>query len=151
MLTLEVHMTEEVEGILAQLTAVHWIAVLGALAIVTIGLANFADAIKRIHDFWKGVSGKLRNKVEPGPENQRQFEELRRNVLYCGLTNRIPVELHKLRDFLIKSGVIENPPFRQFFDRWLSSPPVLLGIEVANAFSYAEIAELEKELRDLKF
>jgi len=74
----------------------------------------------------------------------RQFNVLRRNVVYCGITNNIPVELHRLREFLVAEGLVERPQFRQFFDRWLSNPFVVMGVSVAPYYAALQQLTVEK-------
>lgn len=138
------------QGLLAQFTSIGWVTAVVAVGLIVIGLATFTDALKKLHDFGKSVLADLKAKRSPGAEFKNDFDVLRRNVLFCGVTNNIPVELNKLRTFLIEKGLVERPAFRQFFDRWLSSPFVYLGVPVANAFTYEQLRQMEEELRGLQ-
>ena len=80
---------------------------------------------------------------------QRDFDSLRRKVLYCGLTNELPGTLRDLRVFLVEEGLVERPEFRLFFDRWLSSPFVSLGAPVPNLLTAEQIEQMMGELRGL--
>ena len=143
-------MSDVPQGLLSQLTSVSWLAVLVALGLIIVGLAKFTDALQKLHGFGKTLWADLRGKRSPGAEFKNDFDVLRRNVLFCGITNNIPVELHNLRTFLVDKGLVERPEFRHFFDRWLSSPFVSLGVPVANAFTYDQIRQMEEELRGLQ-
>lgn len=48
----------------------------------------------------------------------QQFDVLKRRILYIGLVNELPVELHKLRVFFIEKGLVEFPRVRDFFYNW---------------------------------
>lgn len=143
-------MVDVPQGLLAQLTANQWISAAVAFAIAVIGLAKFTDALKNLHDLWKSVWATFKGSNSPGAEYKSEFDALRRNVLFCGITNDVPVQLNKLRTFLVDKGLVERPEFRRFFDRWLSSPFISLGVPVANAFTYEQIRQMEEELSDLQ-
>jgi len=138
------------QGLLAQLTANQWVAVVVAFAIVVIGLAKFTDSLKKLHDISKSVCAAFKGRRLPDAELKNEFDVLRRNVLFCGITNDITVQLNKLRVFLLEKDLVERPEFRRFFDHWLSSPFVSLGVPVANAFTYEQIRQMEEELRSLQ-
>jgi hypothetical protein len=138
------------QTLLAQLTGNIWIAALVVLGAIIIGLAAFTDALKKLYDTCKAAWTEFRRSRSPGSEFKQEFDTLRRNVLYCGITSNITVELGRLRTFLVEKGLVEKPEFRRFFDRWLSSPFVSLGVPVNNAFTYEQIRQMEQELRDLQ-
>jgi hypothetical protein len=79
-----------------------------------------------------------------------ELETLKRRVLYVGVTHNLPVELHKLRSFLIDRGLVERPGIRRFFARWLNTAPVVMGAPGLNAFSREAIATLQADLRSLR-
>ena len=139
-----------IQELLNQLTSIQWIAVLGVFVLVVIGLASFTHAIERLHSFWKRAWAEFKGRGKPDSKLLEQFEALRRNILYCGLSNNIPVELHKLRNFFIEKGLIEKPEVGSFCERWLSSPPVITGMAVPNAFSREELNQLMEELNALQ-
>jgi hypothetical protein len=83
-------------------------------------------------------------------ELKRQFDALRRDVLYCGITNDIPVKLHKLRKFMIEHGAVESSPScREFFATWLMHPMVVQGIPALGSFTYDEIQKIQRDLTEL--
>lgn len=94
--------------------------------------------------------------TEPSPSvrndaaQQREFDALRRKILYVGVTNEIPAALRDLRGYLIESGLVERPEFRAFFDKWLASPFVSLGAPVPNLLSAEQIGKMGEELRALR-
>ena len=143
-------MTDTPQTLLTQLTDNVWVAALVVFCIIIIGLAAFTDALKRLYDTAKAACAEFRRSRSPGSEFKQEFDALRRNVLFCGITTNITVELGTLRAFLVEKGLVEKPEFRQFFDRWLSSPFVSLGVPVNNALSYEQIRQMEQELRDLQ-
>ena len=79
-----------------------------------------------------------------------QLEALKRHILNVSLMNNYPVELAKLRAFLLESGLVEKPQFKEFFQRWLSHPIVAEGRPVLGLFSSEQIAELHEELACLQ-
>jgi len=143
-------MGDRVQELLAQLTAVEWIAGFIAFAVIITALATFTDALKKLHEIGRSAWAEFKGRKGPDAELQKQFDVLRRNVIYCGLTNNIPVELHKLRAFLIEKGIVEKPEVRRFFDRWLWTFAVVEGLAVVNAFTPAELGQLTEELRGLQ-
>lgn len=78
-----------------------------------------------------------------------QFEELRRSIRYVSITNEYPVELHKLRAFLVKSGLIEEQKFGEFFEKWLTNPVVAIGVSALNVYSNEEREQLVGGLNSL--
>lgn len=143
-------MVDTPHNLLAQLTGNLWIAAFAVLGAIIIALAAFTDALKKLYDTGKAAWTEFRRSRSPGLEFKQEFDTLRRNVLYCGITSNISVELGKLRTFLVEKGLVEKSEFRRFFDRWLSSPFVSLGVPVNNAFTYEQIHQMEQELRDLQ-
>ncbi len=135
---------------MAQITAVPWIAAIVVLAVILVALATFTDALKKLHEFGKSMWAEFKERRGPDEKLKKEFDVLRRNVLYCGIANDIPVELHKLRTFLVENDFVERPHVTQFFDKWLSSPWVVRGIPVVNAFTYEQIEVLVQELRRLQ-
>jgi hypothetical protein len=143
-------MENGIQELLAQITSVQWIAVLVIFALAIIGLARFTDAVERLHSFWKRAWTEFKGRGKSDPKLMEQFDALRRNILYCGLANNIPVELHNLRSFFIEKGLIEKPGIGPFCERWLSSPSVITGMAVVNAFSREELNQLMEELNALQ-
>lgn len=80
----------------------------------------------------------------------QEFETLKRRVLYVGLMNDLPVELHKLREFFIEKGLVESTGVREFFSNWLTKPVVVTGTPVANAFSKEAIEKIQEQLYALQ-
>ena len=74
-----------------------------------------------------GLLDKWREKKALGKE----FEVLKRRVLYAGLVKDLPVELHKLRTFFIEKGLVERPDVMEFFSKWLTDPLVVTGTAAA--------------------
>lgn len=81
---------------------------------------------------------------------QREFETIRRRILYVGLLNDLPVELHALRAFLIENDLVEIPGIHEFFDRWLTDPVVVIGRPAVGAFRESGVAEMMEQLASLK-
>jgi len=78
-----------------------------------------------------------------------QLEALKRHILNVSLVNNYPIELAKLRMFLLETGLVEKPQFKVFFQRWLSHPIVADGRPVLGLFSNEQITELHEELARL--
>ena len=79
-----------------------------------------------------------------------QFNALKRQVLYVSIVNELPVELNRLRAFLIEKGLVEETGVREFFAKWLANPVVIMGIAAVNVFSNEGIEELRSELDALQ-
>lgn len=80
----------------------------------------------------------------------QEFETLKRRVLYVGINNDLPVELHKLRAFFIERGLVESPSVREFYSNWLIIPVVVIGTASLNVFSKDAIEKLQKQLNALQ-
>jgi len=80
----------------------------------------------------------------------REFDALKRRILYVGLINELPVELHKLREFFLEKGLVDVPGFSEFFSNWLMDPLVVTGRSVANPMSREAIVKLQGELDALQ-
>lgn len=85
-----------------------------------------------------------------GTVADKSFDMLRRRILYIGLRNDLPVELHALREFLITSDLMRNSNFLAFFEKWLTRTPVVVGWPGLNAFTSDELELLRQELIELK-
>jgi hypothetical protein len=82
---------------------------------------------------------------------KHEFDVLRRGVLYCGITNDLPVKLHNLRQFMIEHDLVESPQIcRDFFEKWLMHPMVIQGTRVLGSFTHDEMRQIERELRLLE-
>jgi len=103
---------------------------------------QLADDNKRLDDLLDSDSTR-RSVIE-------QFNALKRQVLYVSIVNDLPVELNKLRAFLIEKGLVEQTGFREFFAKWLTNPVVIMGIAAVNVFSNEAIEELRSELDALQ-
>ena len=79
-----------------------------------------------------------------------QLEALKRHILNVSLVNNYPVELAKLRAFMLESGIVEKPEFGMFFERWLADPIIAEGMPVVGLFTNEQIDELKNELLHLK-
>jgi hypothetical protein len=79
-----------------------------------------------------------------------QFGALKRRVIYENVANTLPVHLAKLRGLLLDSGLVSEPKFKAFFDRWLTHPYVAKGQPVPGLFSKDQIDELKRELSCLE-
>jgi len=75
-----------------------------------------------------------------------EFEALKRRILYGGIVNDLPVELNKLRTFIIEKGLMESPGINEFFSKWLTNPVVVTGTAALNVFSNETLGELQVEL-----
>lgn len=76
----------------------------------------------------------------------QEFEALKRRVLYVGIANDLPVELNKLRKFIIEKGLVESPGINEFFLDWLTNPIVVTGTPALNVFSEASTKQLMSQL-----
>lgn len=79
-----------------------------------------------------------------------EFNVLKRRVFHFGLVNDLPMELHKLRAFLIEKGLVEQPAIHEFFDKWLKNPIVIMGEPTLTVFTKEQIEELLQELSALR-
>lgn len=79
-----------------------------------------------------------------------EFEALRQGIIYTSVVSNYPVELNKLRAFILKEGLIKTPAFEKFFHKWLASPWVERGDPLLNAFTRAEVETLREELLALR-
>lgn len=80
----------------------------------------------------------------------REFETLKRQVLYVGLTNNLPVELNGLRKFIIENRLVEFPSINEFFLIWLTNPMVVSGTPALNTFSEAATNQLMSQLTTMR-
>lgn len=80
----------------------------------------------------------------------QEFEVLKSRILYVGIINDLPIELHKLRVFFIERGLVESPSVREFFSEWLTNPTVAIGAAALNVFSKEAIERLQEQLDALK-
>jgi len=83
--------------------------------------------------------------TQPNSAGDDRFDVLRRRVLYVGIRNNLPVELHALREFLVESDFVQRPAFRDFFKKWLTKAPVVVGWPGLNAFTSEEIELLRRK------
>ena len=110
---------------------------------VVLAVATLLGGIAAVWFFWDKIAAPL----APQTTLRLNFDAVRRGVLYCRITNNLPVELHKLRQFMIEHGLVESSPScREFFARWLTHQLVVDGRAALNAFRPDEIDELQKEL-----
>jgi len=79
----------------------------------------------------------------------QEFETLKKRILYVGVTNDLPVELSKLRTFIIENKLTEHPGFNKFFSKWLTNPMVVAAIAALNVFSIEDIEQIQTELKVL--
>ncbi len=111
--------------------------------------------LSQFEESWKSASpivaaGHLDSGTKPGGGGlQKDFDALRRKILYCTVTNEIPLALRDLRAFLIESGLVERPAFRKFFEDWLISPFIAMGAPVPNLFTSEQIKQMTEHLRGL--
>lgn len=141
---------DTVQQIVGNFTKNPWIAGIVSIVAFIILLAKFTDALKKLHDFGRSVLGKPKREPSPNTNLQNQFDVLRRNIIYCGITNNIPVDLHKLRAFLIEKGLVDKPEVKRFFDKWLTNPIVVNGTPALNVFTNQAVRELQEELGGLQ-
>lgn len=80
----------------------------------------------------------------------QEFEALKRRVLYVGLVNDRPVELGKLRNFIIEKGLTASPSINEFFSKWLTNPLVITGTAALNVFSEEDIEDIQRQLDALR-
>lgn len=80
----------------------------------------------------------------------QEFEVLKRRVLYVGIANGLPVELNKLRKFIIEKGLVESPDINEFFSDWLTNPIVVAGTPALNVFSEDAIKQLMSQLAAIR-
>lgn len=88
--------------------------------------------------------------AQPNFAVRDRFDVLKSRVLYVGLRNNLPVELHALREFLVESGLMQMPAFRDFFDKWLTKTAVVVGLSGLNAFTSEEVEALRRDLIALR-
>jgi hypothetical protein len=88
--------------------------------------------------------------TQPNSAGDDRFDALRRRVLYVGIRNNLPVELHALREFLVESDFVRRPAFRNFFEKWLTKAPVVIGWSGLNVFTSEEIVLLRQDLTALR-
>ena len=105
------------------------------------------EIVLKILDF---VLGGLLEKWREKRRIRRELESLKRKILHVGLLNDYPVELHKLRLFLIENDLAEKPGNREFFGRWLTDPLVISGISTANSIPRDSIPKLIEELDEVR-
>lgn len=84
-----------------------------------------------------------------GGSLRKEFDILRRKILYIGITNEIPGALRELKAFFIEKGLVERPEFRPFFDTWLSSPIISVGAPMPNLLTADQIRQMNEDLRRL--
>ncbi len=80
----------------------------------------------------------------------QEFDALKRRILHVGIVNYLPVELNKLRTFIIEKGLMESPGINEFFSKWLTNPMVVIGTAALNVFSKETIEKLQEELNALQ-
>jgi hypothetical protein len=83
-------------------------------------------------------------------EPVQEFERIKRRILYTGIVNDLPVELHTLRNFLVEKGLAERPKIAPFLQRWLAHPIVQQGMPALNVFSKQELDQLKVDVSDLQ-
>lgn len=105
------------------------------------------EVLLKVLDF---LLGGLIEKWRQRTELSRQLEAHKRHILNVSLANNYPVELAKLRLFMLESGIVEKQQFGVFFDRWLADPIVAEGKTVIGLFTNEQIGELINELSSLK-
>lgn len=79
----------------------------------------------------------------------KEFEALKRRILYVGVVNDLPVELGRLRAFIIENELMESPDINEFFSKWLTNPMVITGTAALNVLSKEAIEELQGQLNAL--
>lgn len=114
------------------------------------------EAIRsKFEDSWRsarpiGTSGQHEAASKQGvTELAKNFDAIRRRILYCSVTNEVPPALRDLRSFLIDSGLVERPAFRKFFEDWLASPFVAVGAPVPNLLAPEQLRQLLEDLTGL--
>ena len=137
-------MGEVASSLLNLITSNPYVASVIVVATMVIALAKFLGAIENVHRFFEKI-------FRPKPdETSKRLELLKREVLYCPISNDIPVKLNELRKFTVQNDLVERPRFKEFFSRWLSQPAVVVGLPCLNAFSHSELEEIDNELRQLQ-
>jgi len=79
----------------------------------------------------------------------KKFEVLKRKIKYVLITNNLPLELNKLRLYIIEGNLMDQPEIKEFYEKWLTDPVVTSGIAASNVFSEEEIEALQAELDQL--
>lgn len=90
------------------------------------------------------------NDKEYREEPIRDFERIKRRILYTAIVNDLPVELHRLREFLIDRGLASRPSIAPFFKTWLERTPIQLGLPALNVFSTGEVDSLKRDIETLE-
>lgn len=80
-----------------------------------------------------------------------RFRVIKQRVLYTSITNNMPVELHALREFLIEQNLLDRNEFNEFFEKWLGSIAVGIGLPALNVFTATQIEELKEDLSKIEF
>lgn len=102
-------------------------------------------------DRWvKKEAEKAARKHEERYAFSQRFDYLKNAILNIGVINDLPVELGKLRTFLIETGLSESPTIKEFFSKWLTNPMVVKGIAALNVYSREATKELQHELNALQ-
>lgn len=96
------------------------------------------------------VLGGLVEKWRARKKASEELKSIKRKISYIGLINDFPVELHKLRLFLIENNLVEKSGNKEFFEKWLTDPLVVSGISAANAIPKESIQKLLEELNEVR-
>jgi hypothetical protein len=81
-----------------------------------------------------------RNRVRP------EFESLRARIIRGSDIDNLPVELNRLRGFLIAQQLTKHRNIRAFYTKWLTHMNVASGVPVANAYSGQQAKDLKFQL-----
>jgi hypothetical protein len=120
--------------------------------VAVIGLASFTDALGKLQAFITKVGSEWSSRRHPTNPHAERFERLKREVMYVGIVNNLPVELHKLRAFFIETGLVARPGFSEFYAQWLSQPAVEVGspVLIPGHFTSERVAQLRAQLDALR-
>jgi len=74
------------------------------------------------------------------------FESIRTRIVRLNDNDQLPVELHRLRTFLILNNLTKHRSFRDYYSKWLTHMSVRSGVAASNVFSGSEVKLLKYEL-----
>jgi hypothetical protein len=100
-----------------------------------------ASRINRESGF-NDMLAELNKNIELHQKGAGYFNELRQKILNTTITNELPAALRLLRSLFVTQGWSDKEAIKPFFDKWLSSPTVVLGLEAVGVFTKEQITDL---------
>jgi hypothetical protein len=121
-------------------------------------MASWADVgwelVKAISSAAVGfLAGRWTKRADAKQDDQRVFVNLVALVATENLTNRLPVRLLALREFLsVHPTLLQLPENAAFWTAWLDDPTVTLGREVVDVrWTRARVESLRRDLAKLRY